>query len=67
MLLLEFGLKSLCATVVLPQFGPYSSKGKACVEHRAQQPDCSRLASKHSAQLSFCSKLASFFKELKHV
>ena len=63
MLLLEIGLKSLCATVVLLQIGPYCSEGKACVKHRAQLSCCSKLASKHSAQLSFCSKLAFFVEK----
>ena len=60
MLLLEIGLKSLCASVVFLQIGPKCSEGKACVKHRAQLSCCLKLASKHSAKLSFCSKLATF-------
>ena len=63
MVVLAIGLKSLCATVVLLQIGPYCSEGKACVKHRAQLSCCSKLASKQSAQLSFCSKLATFVEK----
>ena len=67
MLLLEIGLKSLCATVVLLQIGPYCSEGKACVKHRAQLSWFLKLVSKHSVQLTFCLKLATFVKNLKFV
>ena len=63
MLLLEIGLKSVCATVVLLQIGPYCSEGKACVKDCAQLSCCSKLTSKHSVQLSFCSKLATFVEK----
>ena len=64
MLLLEIGLRSHLATVVLLQIGPYCSEGKACEKHRAQLSCCSKLASKHSAQLSLFLKSVTFFRKL---
>ena len=64
MLLLEIGLKSLCATVVLLQMGHFCWKAKTCPKHRAQQSCCWKLASKHSPQLLFCLKLVTFLKKL---
>ena len=66
-LLLEIGVKTLCANVVLLQINPYCWEAKACEKRRAQLSCISKFASNHTAQLLFCFKLVRIVRNLKLV
>ena len=66
-LLLEIGVKTLCATVFLFEIGHFCWKATTCPKHRAQHFCSSKLASKHTAQMSLCLKSVTFVEKLKVV
>ena len=58
--MLEIGVKTLWATVVLLQINPYCWEAKACEKRCAELLCSSKFAPNHTAQLSFCLKWGTF-------